>query len=174
MSSEAGKARVLVGVIAAAHGVRGLLRVKSFTAEPEGVAAYGPVTDESGQRLFRLSLAGKTKGGALVRIEGVESRDAAEALKGTRLYVERAALPEIQGEDEFYQADLVGLRVEARDGRSLGRVKAVLNYGAGDVLEIGDGEASLLLPFTKAAVPVVDIPGGRLVAEPPAEVEARP
>ncbi|MFZ5789468.1 MAG: ribosome maturation factor RimM [Pseudomonadota bacterium] len=172
--SEAGKARVLIGVIAAAHGVRGLVRVKSFTAEPDGIAAYGPVTDASGKRVFRLSLAGKTKGGALLRIEGVADRNAAEALKGTKLYVDRAQLPALEGEDEFYQTDLVGLRVEGRDGRTLGHVKAVLNYGAGDVLEIGDGRTSLLLPFTKKVVPVVDIAGGRLIAEPPVEVEARP
>lgn len=171
--SEAGKARVLVGVIAAAHGVRGLVRVKSFTAEPEGVASYGEVTDERGQRRFRLTLQGQAKDGVIARIEGVADRDAAEALKGTKLFVPRDALPEIAEDDEFYQADLVGLRVETRDGRRLGRVKAVLNFGAGDVLEIEGESGSRMLPFTKRAVPVVDLAGGRLVADPPDEVEAR-
>jgi 16S rRNA processing protein RimM len=172
--SEAGKARVLVGVIAAAHGVRGLVRVKSFTADPKSVAAYGELSDELGQRRFRLTLQGQAKEGVVVaKIEGVADRDAAEALKGTKLYLPREALPEIAADDEFYQADLVGLRVEARDGRMLGRVKAVLNFGAGDVLEIEGEGTGLLLPFTKQAVPVVDLSAGKLVAEPPAEVEAR-
>jgi 16S rRNA processing protein RimM len=171
--SEAGKARVLVGVIAAAHGVRGLVRVKSFTAEPEGVASYGEVTDERGHRRFRLTLQGQAKDGVIARIEGVADRDTAEALKGTKLFVPRDALPEIAADDEFYQADLVGLRVETRDGRRLGRVKAVLNFGAGDMLEIEGEGGSQMLPFTKRVVPVVDLAGGRLVADPPDEVEAR-
>jgi 16S rRNA processing protein RimM len=171
--SETGKARVLVGVIAAAHGVRGLVRVKSFTADPKNVASYGELSDELGRRRFRLILQGQAKEGVIAKIEGVADRDAAEALKGTKLYVAREALPEIAANDEFYQADLVGLRVEARDGKPLGRVKAVLNFGAGDVLEIEGEGASLMLPFTKRVVPLVDLPGGRLVADPPAEVEAR-
>jgi 16S rRNA processing protein RimM len=170
---ETGKARVLVGVIAAAHGVRGLVRVKSFTADPKSVASYGELSDERGQRRFRLKLQGQAKEGVLAQIDGVADRDAAEALKGTKLYVGREALPEIGADDEFYQADLVGLRVEARDGKTLGRVKAVLNFGAGDLLEIEGEGVSLMLPFTKQVVPLVDLPGGRLVAEPPAEVEAR-
>jgi 16S rRNA processing protein RimM len=171
--SEAGKARVLVGVIAAAHGVRGLVRVKSFTAHPKSVASYGELSDESGERRFHLALQGQVKEGVIAKIEGVADRDAAEALKGTKLYVAREALPEIAADDEFYQADLVGLRVEARDGKPLGRVKAVLNFGAGDLLEIEGEGVSLMLPFTKRVVPLVDLPGGRLVADPPAEVEAR-
>ena len=171
--NEAGKARVLVGVIAAAHGVRGLVRVKSFTADPKSVASYGELSDESGERRFRLALQGQVKEGVIAKIEGVADRDAAEALKGTKLYVAREALPEIAADDEFYQADLVGLRVEARDGRVLGRVKAVLNFGAGDVLEIKGEGRELLLPFTKRVVPVIDLSAGKLVAEPPVEVEAR-
>jgi 16S rRNA processing protein RimM len=176
--SETGKARVLVGVIAAAHGVRGFVRIKSFTADPKSIASYGELSDEKGLRHFRLTLQGRAKEGVIARIEGVADRDAAEALKGTKLYLAREALPDIEADDEFYHADLVGLRVEARDGRMLGRVKAVLNFGAGDVLEIegpgleGKGQG-LLLPFTKRVVPVVDLPGGKLVAEPPVEVEAR-
>ena len=171
--NETGKARVLVGVIAAAHGVRGLVRVKSFTADPKSVASYGELSDEWGQRRFRLILQGQAKEGVIAQIDGVTDRDAAEALKGTKLFVDREALPEIAADDEFYQADLVGLRVESRDGKTLGRVKAVLNFGAGDLLEIEGEGVSLMLPFTKQVVPLVDLPGGRLVAEPPAEVEAR-
>src|SRR5882672_8030462 len=171
--NETGKARVLVGVIAAAHGVRGLVRVKSFTADPKSVASYGELSDEWGQRRFRLILQGQAKEGVIAQIDGVTDRDAAKALKGTKLFVAREALPEIAADDEFYQADLVGLRVESRDGKTLGRVKAVLNFGAGDLLEIEGEGVSLMLPFTKQVVPLVDLPGGRLVAEPPAEVEAR-
>jgi 16S rRNA processing protein RimM len=171
--NETGKARVLVGVIAAAHGVRGLVRVKSFTADPKSIASYGELSDERGVRHFRLALQGQAKDGVIARIDGVVDRDAAEALKGTKLFVDRGALPDIAADDEFYQTDLVGLRVEARDGKTLGRVKAVLNFGAGDLLEIEGEGVSLMLPFTKQVVPLVDLPGGRLVADPPTEVEAR-
>jgi 16S rRNA processing protein RimM len=171
--SETGKARVLVGVIAAAHGVRGLVRVKSFTADPKSIASYGELSDERGVRHFRLALQGQAKDGVIARLDGVVDRDAAEALKGTKLFVDREALPDIAADDEFYQTDLVGLRVEARDGKTLGRVKAVLNFGAGDLLEIEGEGVSLMLPFTKQVVPLVDLPGGRLVADPPTEVEAR-
>jgi 16S rRNA processing protein RimM len=169
--NETGKARVLVGAIAAAHGVRGLVRVKSFTADPKSVASYGELSDARGLRHFRLTLQGQAKDGVIARIDGIDDRDAAEALKGTRLFVDREALPALAEEDEFYQTDLVGLRVEACDGKTLGRVKAVLNFGAGDLLEIEGEGVSLMLPFTRQVVPLVDLPGGRLVADPPAEVE---
>ena len=164
--------RLLIAAVAGPHGVRGLVKLKCFTEDPARVTAYGPITDESGRREFRIAVLGLAKGGALARIEGVTDRTAAEALKGTRLYVSRAALPALPAEDEYYHADLVGLGVETRDGQSLGRVKAVLNYGAGDVLEVERGSApTLLLPFTRAAVPVVDLAGRRLVADPPVEIE---
>ena len=170
--SSSPRDRVLIGAVAGPHGVRGLVKLKCFTEDPSRVASYGPITDETGRREFRIAVLGTVKGGVLARIEGVPDRTAAEAMKGTRLYVARAALPELSAENEFYHADLVGLGVETRDGRPLGRVRAVLNYGAGDVLEIENGKgSSLLLPFTEASVPVVDLPGGRLVADPPAEVE---
>jgi 16S rRNA processing protein RimM len=169
--NETGKARVLVGAIAAAHGVRGLVRVKSFTADPKSVASLGELSDERGLRHFRLTRQGQAKDGVIARIDGIDDRDAAEALKGTRLFVDREALPALAEEDEFYQTDLVGLRVEACDGKTLGRVKAVLNFGAGDLLEIEGEGVSLMLPFTRQVVPLVDLPGGRLVADPPAEVE---
>jgi 16S rRNA processing protein RimM len=157
--------RVCVGVISGAHGVRGEVKVKTFTADPAAVAAYGPVADESGARLFELSLSRATKGGVIARVAGVGDRDAAQALKGTKLYVDRDVLPE-PARDEFYHADLIGLAVELRDGKAVGRVKAVHDFGAGDLLEIvlPDGRTELL-PFTREAVPEVDIAGGRLVAE---------
>jgi 16S rRNA processing protein RimM len=159
--------RVLLGVITGAHGVRGLVRVKSFTAEPGAIAAYGPLEDERGERSFEIEPAGAAKGVMIARLKGVGDRNAAEKLKGVRLYLPRAALPD-PGEDEYYHADLVGLRAMLRSGEAFGRVRAVHAYGAGDSLEIErpDGR-TLLLPFTSAAVPVVDIKGGRLVIDPP-------
>jgi 16S rRNA processing protein RimM len=165
--------RVLVGAIAAPHGVRGLVKVKSFTAEPADIAAYGPLSDETGRRRITLQVMSGAGGGAgalICRIEGVADRDAAAAIKGLRLYVERAALPAPEAE-EYYQADLIGLAAELPDGSPFGRVVAVQNYGAGDLLEIDRGEGTprlVDLPFTRAAVPVVDLAGRRLVVDPPA------
>lgn len=163
--------RVCLGVIVAAHGVRGQVRIKPFTEAPEDVAAYGTVEDEAGARRFEIEVAGRAKGTVIARIEGVEDRTAAERLRGTRLYVDRAALPAIEEDETYYHADLIGLAVEDRAGRPLGRVVAVNDFGAGDVLELEDPEgAPLVLPFTRQVVPVVDLEGGRLVAEPPADL----
>lgn len=160
---------VCLGVISGAHGVRGAVRIKTFTAEPEAIAAYGPVSDEAGARSFKLTLAGTARGQAIARIAGVADRNAAEALKGTHLYVMRDKLPATESDDEFYVSDLVGLAVETQDGAKLGRVLAVQNFGAGEVLEIGEDSAtSVMLPFSRAFVPVVDLAQGRLVVEPPA------
>lgn len=167
------ESRLLVGAIAAPHGVRGLVKVKSFTAEPADIAAYGPLSDETGRRRVTLQVMSAASGGTLIcRIDGVADRDAAEALRGLRLYVERAALPAPAAE-EYYHADLVGLAATLPDGTAFGRVVAVQNYGAGDILEIEreSGTPRLVdLPFTRVVVPVVDIPGGRLVVDPPAEL----
>jgi 16S rRNA processing protein RimM len=168
--------QVLLGVIAGPHGVRGALRVRSFTDDPAELAAHGPLHDEAGRR-YALSVIGRGSGTGVVlaRLEGVADRDAAEALKGTRLYVDRAALPEIEEAGEFYAADLIGLVAQDRDGRSLGRVVSIDNYGASDVIEIErPGAESLLLAFTTRTVPVVDLAQGRIVVEVPGEVEAQP
>jgi 16S rRNA processing protein RimM len=165
--AEAPERRVCVGVITGAHGVKGLVRVKSFTAEPTAVAAYGPLEDERGERCFEPEVVGAAKGVLLVRLPGVTDRDAAEALKGVRLYLRREALPEPE-EDEYYHADLLGLAVALADGAPWGRVKAVHDFGAGASLEVERPQgATVLVPFTRAAVPVVDIAGGRLVVVPP-------
>ena len=165
--------RLCVGVIAGAHGVRGLVKIKSFTEDPANLTAYGALTDESGARRYQVAVTGRAKGVLLARIEGVGDRDAARALRGARLYVARAALPEPEDE-EYYHADLIGLAVEDRAGAPLGRVAAVQNFGAGDILEIErPDEGTLLVPFTKAAVPLVDPAGGRVVVEPPEEIEAQ-
>ena len=161
--------RICVGAIAGAHGVKGLVKIKSFTEEPDGVAAYGPLSDEAGEREFTIALTGRAKGLIIARIDGVEDRNAAEALRGTRLYVERAALPPT-AEEAYYHTDLIGLEAVGMDGAPVGEVKALYNYGAGDVIEIQRRDKDLLLlPFTKAAVPEVDLEGGRLVVREPEE-----
>jgi 16S rRNA processing protein RimM len=159
--------------------VRGEVKIKSFTARAQDVGAYGPVSDESGQRRFAVRVRGEARGLVVARLEGIEDRNAAEALKGLRLYVERAALGAkprrtSKNAEVWYHADLVGLAVEDTAGRRLGTVKSLANYGAGDIVEVaGEGGKDLLLPFTKRVVPVVDIEGGRIVVDPPEEVEAK-
>jgi 16S rRNA processing protein RimM len=158
--------RLCVGIITGAQGVRGAVRIKSFTAVPEDVAAYGPVADEAGQREFALRPVGRAKGVVIATIAGVADRDAAERLKGVRLYVARDKLP-APGEEEYYHADLIGLAAVLRDGTPLGRVRAVHEYGAGDSLEVAsESGVTVMVPFTRAAVPEVDLAAGRLVIEP--------
>ncbi len=172
--AKGGGAWVCLGAIAGAHGVRGLVKIKSFTQDPVNLTAYGPLADESGRRRFEIAVTGQAKGLLVARIEGVEDRDAAQGLRGVRLYVARAALPEPEEAEEFYQADLIGLAAEDPQGQPLGKVMAVENYGAGDFLEIQPPEgAPLLVPFTKVVVPLIDLEGGRVVVELPDEVEAR-
>jgi 16S rRNA processing protein RimM len=163
----AGPEKVCLGVVVGVHGVRGAVRIKSFAADPADIAAYGPVSDESGARSFAVKVEGFARGAVLARLSGIADRDAAEALRGVRLYVPRAALPATR-EDEYYHADLIGLPVETREGAPLGSVRAVHNFGAGDILELraADGR-ELLLPFSAAAVPTVDLAAGRIVADPP-------
>jgi len=158
---------VLMGVITGAHGVKGQVRVKSFTAAPDAIVAYGPLEDERGDRRIRLELTGVVRGMLIARIDGVADRDAAERLKGTRLYLPREALPE-PGEDEYYHADLIGLVVVLKEGAELGRVRAVHDFGAGDSIEVEKPDGGVVMvPFTESVVPVVDIKGGRLVVDPP-------
>ena len=165
-----GTDRVCVGAIAGAFGVRGEVRLKSFCAEPRAIAGYGPLWSEDGARSFTVTLGPAVAGGLAARLSGVPTREAAEALKGVRLYADRAALPAL-GDDEFYHSDLIGLPVFDPGGAELGRVAAVLNHGAGDILEVRRGAVALLLPFTRAVVPIVDLARRRIVADPPGEVE---
>lgn len=160
--------KICVGQITGAHGVRGLVKVKPFTAAPEDLTAYGPVSDETGERRLALQLLSWAKDQWIARVEGVADRDAADALRGLRLYVDRTALPEAE-EDEFYHADLIGLAAVLADGSSFGTVRAVFDFGAGEMLEIARaGGSAVMVPFTRAAVPVVDIAGRRIVIDPPA------
>ncbi len=164
------KKRVCVAAIAGAFGVRGEAKIKCFTGNPSAIGYYGPLFTEDAAHQFTLKLTRPVKGGYAARLSGVSSREEAEALKGTRLYADRSALPDPE-EEEFYYADLLGLRVETADGTLLGKIKAVQDFGAGDVIEYqpaGGGE-SFYLPFTRDVVPTVDVAGGRVIAEPPPE-----
>ena len=166
--------RILVGIFGAPHGVRGEVRLKSFTGDPMAIADYPRLTDESGARAFRILAARPVKDDMLVvRIEGVSDRSAAEKLTNVSLSLAREDLPPAD-EEEFYHADLIGLRAETRDGSVLGTVAAVQNFGAGDILDVRPeiGE-SLLLPFTKKVVPVVDVAGGCVIVELPEEIVVR-
>ncbi|MEM6589195.1 MAG: ribosome maturation factor RimM [Pseudomonadota bacterium] len=160
--------RVCIGAIAGAFGVKGEVRLKSFTAQPEDIAAYGPLQSEDGTKSFEVTLTGQAKGALVGRLSGVPTKEVADRMRGLRLYVDRAKLPEPE-DDEYYHADLIGLAVFDTGGAELGRVKAVHNHGASDLLEVDpvDGGASVLLPFTLDAVPTIDISTGRIVADPP-------
>lgn len=163
--------RVRVGVVVGVHGVRGAVRIKSFTEEPADIGFYSPVESADGAVKYRLKVTGEVKGAVIARLEGVEDRDAAWALKGTELWVPRERLPRLE-EDEFLYSDLVGLAVEAVDGKRLGTVRAVADYGAGDVLDIRlEPKGDMMVPFTRDSVPEVDVPGGRLVVVPPVYAE---
>jgi 16S rRNA processing protein RimM len=163
--------RVCVAAIAGAFGVRGEARVKSFTAEPEAFARYGPLESEDGARRFDVRVTRAVKGGFAARLSGVETREDAEALKGVRLYAPRARLPALP-DDEFYHADLIGLDVADTGGATLGRLRAIHDFGAGDILEIHvPGGKPLLVPFTRETAPTVDLAAGRIVVDPPEEDE---
>ena len=159
--------RVLLGEIGRPQGLQGEVRIRSYTAEPAAIAEYGPLEDEVG-RLFELDLLRSTPKAITARIKGVTTREAAEALTGTKLYVSRALLPAHE-EDEWYHSDLIGLQALAEDGAAFGTVIAVHNFGAGDLLEIrpASGDATVLVPFTRDTVPKVDVEGGWLRIVPP-------
>lgn len=159
---------ICVGAIAGAFGVNGEVRLKSFTAEPEAIATYGPLFTEDSGHSYTVHITRPVKNGFAVRLSGVATKEQADALRGTRLHVSRDRLPSLP-DDEYYHADLIGLDVVDTGGTLLGQVKAVLNHGAGDLLEIhAPGQsATVLLPFTRAAVPTVDLASGRIVADPP-------
>ena len=164
---------ILIARIGAPHGVKGAVRVKAFTGDAAAIGAYGPLVAKDG-RVFAISHLRPDKSVVIVSFAGVDGRDAAEALNGTDLYVARSVLPASDDADEFYHVDLIGLVALTPDGERLGTVIAVHDFGAGEMLEIEKARGkTLLLPFTKAAVPQIDLAGGRLVVVPPPEVEAR-
>lgn len=157
--------RVCVGVIVGAHGIRGQVRVKSFTSDPEHLDAYGPLADEADKKSYMLGVVGRTKGVVLCQVEGVTDRNQAEALKGTRLWLKRDLLPGLD-DDEFYHSDLIGLRMEFADGTPVGHIVALYDFGAGDLIEVRGLEGgAVMVPFTRESVPVIDVAGGRVIAE---------
>ena len=164
---------ILMGVFGAPQGVQGAVRVKSLTGDPKAIGAYGPLIDGKRARVFAFESLRLLKADMLVaRVRGVATREAAAALTGVEIFARRDQLPS-PSEDEFYCDDLVGLEAVTRAGERLGRVASLMNYGAGDILEIapdGGGE-SLLLPFSKRIAPTIDFVGGRIVVDPPDEVE---
>ena len=160
--------RICVGAIAGSYGVQGEARLKSFCADPEAIGSYGPLFTEDGRTSYIITLTRPVAGGLGARIAGIATKEQADALKGVSLYVDRAKLPSLP-DDEFYHADLIGLEARDTGGVVLGRVLAVHNHGAGDLLEIaGPGlKTALLLPFTLASVPTVDLAAGRIVVDLP-------
>lgn len=163
---------ICVGAIAGAFGVNGEVRLKSFCSEPTDIASYGPLTTEDGKRSFQITLTRPVAGGLGARIKGIASRDEAEALRGTSLYVPRDRLPALP-DDEFYHADLIGLSAYDTGGELLGKVAAIHNHGAGDIIEISPTrhKSALLLPFTKTIVPNVDLAAGLLIVDLPEDSE---
>jgi 16S rRNA processing protein RimM len=162
---------VRLGVISGAHGVKGQVKIRSFTAVPEDMASYGDLRDKSG-KIYRLAITGQGKERVLIAsVEGVASRDEAEKLRNIELYVERGALSCLN-ENEYYYEDIIGLAVFTRDNALYGRLIAMHNFGAGDIAEIkrASGEEEFQ-PFSKATFPVIDIPNRRLVIVPPESVE---
>lgn len=166
--------RVCVGAISGAFGVHGEVRLKSFCAQPEAIAAYAPLWTGDGSRSFSLRIIRALNGGFAARLSGVETKEAADALRGTSLFADRGRMPSLP-DDEFYHADLIGLEVIDTGGAALGTVRAIHNHGAGDIIEVHapGRKATLLLPFTRAVVPTVDLAAGRIVVDPPEEIEAR-
>ncbi len=165
-------ARIRVARIGAAHGVRGEVRLWSFTQDPAAVAGYGPLETGDGARRFEIESLRAAKDHFVARLAGVDSRDAAESLCNTDLYVPRERLPPIDEPDTYYYADLIGLNALTANGDELGTVTAVHNFGAGDIVEIAPaaGGAPLMVSFTEATVPEVDVEGGRIVVVPPEEI----
>ena len=163
--------QVCVARIGAAHGVRGAVKLWTFTEYPLAIEDYGPLATKDGERHLELTSAREAKDHLVVTFKGVTTRDEAERLNGVELYIPRDKLPATE-EDEYYHADLIGLDAVTTADEPLGRVIAIHNFGAGDIIEIApESGTTILLPFSNAVVPTVDIPGGRVVIELPREIE---
>jgi 16S rRNA processing protein RimM len=165
-------ARICIAKFGAAHGVRGEIRLWPYTGDPLAVAGYGPLETEDGKRRFEIATARAAKDHLVARIKGIDTRNDAEKLNGLELFVARDKLP-ATGDGEFYHADLIGLAAVTAADQPLGRIVAVHNFGAGDIIEIasGNGGETKLLPFSDAVVPTVDLANGRAVIVLPNEIE---
>jgi 16S rRNA processing protein RimM len=164
-------APICVARIGAAHGVRGAVKLWTFTEDPLAVKRYGPLATKDGARSFEVAHAREAKGHLVATLKGVTTREEAERLNGIELYIAREKLPETDA-DEYYHADLIGLAAVNAADEAIGRVVAIHNFGAGDIIEIAPAKgATMLLPFTNAVVPTVDLAKGRVVIELPAEID---
>ncbi len=164
--------KLCAGVVVAAHGVRGQVKVKSFLEDPGDLLSYGPLTNEQGDKSYELDITGSAKGSILCKINGVSDRNEAEAIKGLKLFIDREKLPDIEEEDEFYADDLVGLKVLDSDQKEIGAVSALFDFGAGDILEVvlsSTGKKELF-PFTKEIFPKVDMAKREVVLDQPAVI----
>ncbi len=171
--AQAGDNKLLMGRIGAAHGIKGEVRIQSFTEDPLALASYGPLSTNKPGLTIKILAARTTTNVLVARLEGINDRNAAEKLNGVELYVDRALLPDPDDDDDFYHADLIGLKARLADGSEIGEVMAVPNFGAGDLLEIRDPRSgdTYLYPFSKAVVPEVRIAEGYLMIDPPIEAE---
>ena len=162
------EAMIIIGAIAGAFGVKGEVRLKSFTSDPETIADYSPLLTEDGSRSYEVRLTGQLKNGFSAKLSGVHTKEQADGLRGLQLFVPRSKFPNLPN-DEFYYADLLGLSVFSVGGAELGHIKMIQNHGATDLLEIFTGETgkSVLLPFTQINVPTVDISSGKIIIDPP-------
>ena len=158
--------KLLLGAIIGVHGIKGEVKVKSFTQIPEDIDQYGLLEDKSGAKKFDLRVIGQSKGVLRVKIKGVDNRNTSENLIGTELYIDRNLLPELEDEDEFYHTDLIGLCVKTKEGEEIGKVLELHNFGAGDLLEVKltSGKTELL-PFTETFVPEIDINNGIIISD---------
>jgi len=164
-------AHICIARIGAAHGVRGAVKLWTFTEDPLAVKSYGPLMTKDGARSFEVASAREAKGHLVATLKGIATREDAERLNGIELYIARDKLPATD-ENEYYHADLIGLAAVTTANEPLGRVIAIHNFGAGDIIEIAPPQgATMLLPFTNAVVPSVDLAAGHVVIELPAEIE---
>jgi len=165
--------RILLGKIGAAHGIKGEVRITSHTQDPAAIADYGPLQTNRPGLVITIESARLNKTVLVARLKGVRDRNAAETLNGVELYVDRNQLPEIDDEDDFYHADLIGLDARLDNGVSIGAVSAIYDHGAGDILEVQDQRSgdTFLYPFTKAVVPIIRLAEGYLVIAPPLDAE---
>jgi 16S rRNA processing protein RimM len=162
---------ICVARIGAPHGVRGAVKLWTFTEDPLAVKRYGPLATKDGARSFEVTHAREAKGHLVATLKGIATREEAERLNGIELYIARDKLPSTDT-DEYYHADLIGLAAVNAADEPIGRVIAIHNFGAGDIIEIAPPNgATMLLPFTNAVAPTVDLAGGRVVIELPAEIE---
>ena len=158
--------KICVGQFAGAHGVRGLMKLRSFTGEPQAIFDYAPLATEDG-RVFKIVFKSAAKDHFLVEVEGIANKEEADALRGDRLYISRTKLPKT-AQDEYYEAELIGLTVVDKSGKDYGRILGVHDHGAGVFLEIGQGKKdSFMLPFKDAFVPEVDVKAGKVVVAVP-------